>query len=296
MTDPEQDGTVTLDPMIRVPFSLTGAEGRLGLFELSPQFKIATAEVTLNTPLTIVGSDADGVPKQTCLVTLGGHGRVRYGGQRVAQPLSDRRVSLYRPPAPETRLEFEPGARVRVAAFIFDPDVPLVDELHPLRAVEYTDARCTILQRITAEVLTCPYVGEAQRLFLQSRMLEAQAVLTQGEFAGAPPSGRDRACCERAREMLLDNLEAPPGLTTIAVAVGMSPSRLKAVFKRHFGKSFTELLLEERLERARFLLETGEMRIEEIAWRCGYAHVSNFSRAFTQRFGLPPTRWLGRHG
>jgi len=37
------------------------------------------------------------------------------------------------------------------------------------------------------------------------------------------------------------------------------------------------------------LLASGELSVKQVAWRAGYAHVSNFSLAFTRRFGHPPT-------
>lgn len=293
MEAPDRSLPALLDPMVRLPFSLQGTAGRLGLFQLDEHFKIATAELETSGHLHIIGSDADAVPKKCCFVTLDGQGGFRYKGRRPQLGLTQRHAVLCRPNEPEMQLEFEPGARARVAAFIFDPDIRLADDPLPRRPLEYRDGRTAILQRITAEVLDCPYVADVQRLFLQSRMLEVQAVLTQGGPEAWPSSERDARVCERAREMLLDRLDSPPGLPEIAAEVGMSASRLKVVFKRHFGKSFSEMLLEERLHRARLLLRNQEIRVEEVAWRCGYAHVSNFSRAFSRRFGLSPRHWQG---
>jgi AraC-like DNA-binding protein len=36
------------------------------------------------------------------------------------------------------------------------------------------------------------------------------------------------------------------------------------------------------------MLQEGSLPIKEITFRLGYAHVSNFTTAFTKRYGAPP--------
>ncbi|WP_431283054.1 helix-turn-helix domain-containing protein [Humitalea sp. 24SJ18S-53] len=52
------------------------------------------------------------------------------------------------------------------------------------------------------------------------------------------------------------------------------------------GASFSTLRDEERLGRARLLLEAGENPIGEIATGRGYAEAAAFSRALRKRFGV----------
>ena len=64
------------------------------------------------------------------------------------------------------------------------------------------------------------------------------------------------------------------------------------------GVSFTERVLEQRLQRAREMLarpQGDRMRIGEIAWACGFNEVSYFNRCFRRRFGASPTEYrVGR--
>ncbi|MCA1454442.1 AraC family transcriptional regulator [Bradyrhizobium sp. BRP22] len=58
------------------------------------------------------------------------------------------------------------------------------------------------------------------------------------------------------------------------------------------GQSFTERLLERRLQQARHMLasERGDrLKISEIALACGFGEVSYFNQRFRRRFGVTPT-------
>ena len=51
-------------------------------------------------------------------------------------------------------------------------------------------------------------------------------------------------------------------------------------------------LREIRLQRARSLIEQSpRLNVGALAWRCGFADPSGFSKLFRTRFGLSPTEW-----
>ncbi|WP_408581717.1 helix-turn-helix domain-containing protein [Burkholderia cenocepacia] len=50
----------------------------------------------------------------------------------------------------------------------------------------------------------------------------------------------------------------------------------------------------QRLDRAHQILSASHghgLRIEEVAWRCGFSSAAHFSRRFRERFGQTPTEW-----
>ena len=75
----------------------------------------------------------------------------------------------------------------------------------------------------------------------------------------------------------------------IAQQVGLSQRRLNEVFREVFDASPLQCLVRWRLELARDLLTNGELTVTQVAHQIGYAHVSNFSLAFSRRFGHSPT-------
>lgn len=76
-------------------------------------------------------------------------------------------------------------------------------------------------------------------------------------------------------------------LDEVAKALGVSPRTLKRQLAGE-GAKFSQLLEEQRRERATLLLRASELRIEEIAERLGYSDPANFVRAFRKWTGMTP--------
>jgi len=55
--------------------------------------------------------------------------------------------------------------------------------------------------------------------------------------------------------------------------------------------TFTELVLQERIERAKEWLQAGLMNVDEIARRLQYSNAQNFSRTFKKLVGMPPGQY-----
>ncbi len=90
----------------------------------------------------------------------------------------------------------------------------------------------------------------------------------------------------------IDYLRDDPGRTpivTLARRVGLGPSQLEHLFKKHTGISIRDYVTERRLVAAAARLRTSDERISEIAWKVGYTDASNFNHAFTKRFGVSPS-------
>ena len=77
-------------------------------------------------------------------------------------------------------------------------------------------------------------------------------------------------------------------ISDLASELNLSESRLQHLFKQTTGVGLGHVLTEQRLQKAALLLTRSSLRIKEIAAAVGYEHTSSFSRAFEQRFELPP--------
>jgi AraC-like DNA-binding protein len=71
----------------------------------------------------------------------------------------------------------------------------------------------------------------------------------------------------------------------------LSPSRARHLAKELTGKSFSELLTEERLLRAKYFILSTDFKINEIADKCGYKNPYHFNRVFKLAVGLPPAKF-----
>lgn len=95
----------------------------------------------------------------------------------------------------------------------------------------------------------------------------------------------------RLLEYIADNLDDPQlDVQGTADACGIS-YRYVHLLMRDTGRTFSQYLLEHRLECCRSVLEArhdSARSITEIAFECGFNDASHFSRAFRGRYGLSP--------
>jgi len=77
----------------------------------------------------------------------------------------------------------------------------------------------------------------------------------------------------------------------LASKFALSRSRFGHLFKAQTGLTFRQYVRTARLARAKLLLRDMRLRVEEVAWRCGYAHTSNLDREFEREFGLAPSEF-----
>jgi AraC-like DNA-binding protein len=78
-------------------------------------------------------------------------------------------------------------------------------------------------------------------------------------------------------------------ITDLADAAGLSPSRFRELFARHFGASPRSYGRAARIRRAKELLIASPLSIGEVARRTGFADVHAFSKAFRSVEGVPPS-------
>ncbi len=131
--------------------------------------------------------------------------------------------------------------------------------------------------------------GEALRL-------EVGALFMAGDagFAGAVPAGGEGAPRAASRSvaaalaLMRDHLEDPLTVPQVAQAVGLRQRPLEERFRRELGAGPQQVYRRIRLEAARRFVEQTDLRIAEIALRCGYRDASAMTRAFRAEFGTPP--------
>jgi transcriptional regulator GlxA family with amidase domain len=92
----------------------------------------------------------------------------------------------------------------------------------------------------------------------------------------------------RAQSILIEQLDAPPGLSLLAEQVGASPRNLSRRFRQSLGLSLGEYLKELRLERARSLLQEEGSKVEDVAQACGFNGSRQLRNLYQERFGHSP--------
>ncbi|WP_085580890.1 MULTISPECIES: AraC family transcriptional regulator [unclassified Pseudomonas] len=106
--------------------------------------------------------------------------------------------------------------------------------------------------------------------------------------AGQP--GKEHRAVVRAKELLHAQLAAPPSLEELAAAVNLSPFHFARVFRRATGMPPHTWLMQQRIARARGLLQGGCLPVE-VAAQLGFADQSHLSRQFKQVYGVGPAAY-----
>ncbi|HAA15230.1 MAG TPA: hypothetical protein DCE41_27455 [Cytophagales bacterium] len=84
-------------------------------------------------------------------------------------------------------------------------------------------------------------------------------------------------------------------LEEYATLLNMSVSSFKRKFKELYGIAPGQYMQTKRLERAAQLLSTSSARVTEVCFDCGFGDISNFSKAFARKYGLPPSAYQNQH-
>lgn len=80
-------------------------------------------------------------------------------------------------------------------------------------------------------------------------------------------------------------------LKDIAAQFSYHPNYISTLLRREVGKSFSEILLSQRMERAVILLRGTDLAISEIALMLGYSNSSNFYKTFREYYGISPREY-----
>jgi AraC family transcriptional activator of pyochelin receptor len=118
-----------------------------------------------------------------------------------------------------------------------------------------------------------------------------------GAEAGAGLNMADAARILAARRMIDERWREPLSLAAIGRACGVNRAKLTRGFRGMFDCSIAEALAERRLTEARRMLAVTDLPVALVGYENGYLNKASFARAFSRRFGAPPSAWrAASHG
>lgn len=102
---------------------------------------------------------------------------------------------------------------------------------------------------------------------------------------------RDLTTIYKVKDQMLQHLETPPIISKLAVSAGMSPTKLKRLFRQIFGNSIFNYYQEFRMKEAALLLKEEKLSVAEVGYRMGFINLSHFSRTFKEHIGMKPKQY-----
>lgn len=85
--------------------------------------------------------------------------------------------------------------------------------------------------------------------------------------------------------------ESAPSLSQLAAEFGYSADYLGKVFAHDVGISYSDYVANARVNKAKFLLSSSSLSLEEITEELCYYDVCHFSRQFKRIVGIPPGKY-----
>lgn len=157
---------------------------------------------------------------------------------------------------------------------------------HAIQTVRMTSPDHELLSDLFAqEAVTC-----AERRDGWEQVAEALGFAITAAVSPALPE-EEPASAEETLAVILSDIAARPESVTLADLAerySYSQSYLSELIHERCGKTFGELVREQRMERAAMLLRATSLPVAEVARRVGYAGTSNFYRAFRDQNGCSP--------
>jgi AraC-like DNA-binding protein len=206
---------------------------------------------------------------------------------------------------------FMPPGKYRSLSFQFTPNYlhQFEDIFPPLKLFMHHVAKgipCSLsarhlhtlpeMHKILWDILTNMLTGDTREEFLRGKILTLLLLCLQhSNTTNQNPRNLSLRQSEieklhKAHEYILDHVNNSFTIGLIATQVDMDPIKLARGFKTLFGIPLYSFVIEERLKKALELLRTTEQTMQEIAHGIGYKKLANFSEAFKDRYGYPPTQ------
>jgi len=171
--------------------------------------------------------------------------------------------------------------------------------LHPLSedALDPWFSQCSMTTEMEAVVRSLrlvPPFGRSRFIFAEAKALEALSLyLRQLEERSdkcrlLPRTSEDLRRLHIARQFLGKHYRNPPRIDALCGIAGLNRRKLTEGFKSEFGRTVFGYIQYLRLEHARALFQNGVTDVNRVARQVGYAHQSNFAKAFKRYLGISP--------
>lgn len=95
-----------------------------------------------------------------------------------------------------------------------------------------------------------------------------------------------------AKEYINDQIGMQIGLEEVARAAGMNKFHLLSHFRKRYGATPYQFLLEARLQKANELLSSQKYTVSEVCNMVGFESIGSFSNTFMKRFNIRPSALL----
>jgi AraC-like DNA-binding protein len=143
------------------------------------------------------------------------------------------------------------------------------------------------IERVRKEKSLLSVGYQDQILFFTGQLI----VETYRLYLGNQPESRANHRIESTRESIMLEPEKQWTLAEMSRLSGYSPSRFSALYKKAFGVTPKQDLLNSRLQLAAHMLKYTGASVTEVSAACGFQSIYYFSRYFKTAMGVSPSEY-----
>jgi len=115
------------------------------------------------------------------------------------------------------------------------------------------------------------------------------------EFRDAATGSKYSDIIVKAQEYIKKNYsDKDISLHTVAKEVSISPNHFSTIFSRETGETFISYITGVRIEQAKVLLKTTQLRTSDVGYDVGYNDTQYFSYVFKKQTGMTPKEFRGK--
>ena len=125
---------------------------------------------------------------------------------------------------------------------------------------------------------------------IQQNAIKACAIETQKKTTGGLSPWRENL----VKQLILDHLGDTLEVTELARVCALSRSHFSRAFKCSTGVSPQDWIRQQRIARAKQLIQDTDLTLTQISLECGFCDQAHFSHIFTRSEGITPFAWRCR--
>ena len=150
------------------------------------------------------------------------------------------------------------------------------------------DDNCNIRQLLEMMVVEYAYKQRDTQQILKPLAL---SFLTQiiRQYAAENVTNKQQTLTEKIFQFIAAHFDTVT-LQDVAREFSYHPNYISSFLKNKTGKSFSQLVTQQRMNRAEILLKQTDLSVEQIASVVGYSNSSNFYKIFKEYHGVSPRR------
>jgi len=120
------------------------------------------------------------------------------------------------------------------------------------------------------------------------------ALLNDINAAAAKYTSAEPAVIQAAKDYVAERFNQEISMESAASHVYLSPDYFSRLFKQHTGTSFTDYVIETRMQKALEYLRNPQFKIYEVGSSVGYKNTKYFFKLFKKHTGYTPTEYRRR--